>query len=45
MKSHCTAYNATQSYERPSIEVVAARVELGFGQSYSQQEPSPWEDM
>ena len=41
MKSNC----ATQSYAQPTIEIVGARVESGFGQSYSQQEPSPWEDM
>ena len=36
---------APHYYTQPSIEVVRVDVESGFGDSYSQQEPSPWDDM
>ena len=32
-------------YTQPTFEIVEVRVEEGFKQSDSQQEPSPWEDM
>ena len=32
-------------YTQPTIEFVEVEVEAGFELSYSQQEPSPWEDM
>ena len=35
----------SKDYAQPMIEVVKIEVEMGFGQSNSQQEPSPWEDM
>ncbi len=35
----------TQDYSQPLLEVVMVEVEVGFRQSDSQQEPSPWDDM
>ena len=33
-------------YKSPEVEVVEVAIEAGFAVSdYSQQEPSPWEDM
>lgn len=33
-------------YQSPEMEIIAVAIELGFATSdYSQQEPSPWEDM
>ena len=34
-----------QDYRRPTIDVVMVEVEAGYELSFSQQEPSPWEDM
>ena len=34
-----------QEYVHPSLEVVLVEVEVGFRESNSQQEPSPWDDM
>ena len=34
-----------QEYVHPSLEVVQVEVEVGFRESNSQQEPSPWDDM
>lgn len=33
-------------YQSPELEVIEVAIEAGFAASdYSQQEPSPWEDM
>ena len=37
--------NNSQNYTQPTIEVAMVEVEAGFEFSYSQQVPSPWEDM
>ena len=37
--------NISPCYASPFIEVVEVEVEIGFRESNSQQEPSPWEDM
>ena len=34
-----------QEYVHPSLEVMMVEVEVGFRESNSQQEPSPWDDM
>jgi hypothetical protein len=45
MKRFCIEHQAVQSYVQPSLEVVLVEVEVGFRESDSQQEPSPWDDM
>lgn len=35
----------SKDYKQPTIDVIMVAVEEGFELSYSQQEPSPWEDM
>ena len=32
-------------YTAPEVEIIDVVIEQGIAQSYSQQEPSPWEDM
>ena len=33
-------------YQSPEVEIIEVAIESGFAASdYSQQEPSPWEDM
>lgn len=34
-----------KDYIQPAIDFVVVAVEVGFQQSNSQQQPSPWEDM
>ena len=31
--------------QSPEVEILDVAIEQGFALSYSQQEPSPWEDM
>lgn len=36
----------TTIYQSPEVEIIEVAIESGFAVSdYSQQEPSPWEDM
>lgn len=35
----------TTIYQSPKVEIIDVAIEQGFALSYSQQEPSPWEDM
>lgn len=35
----------TTIYQSPEVEILDVAIEQGFALSYSQQEPSPWEDM
>lgn len=35
----------TTIYQSPEVEILDVAIEQGFTLSYSQQEPSPWEDM
>ena len=39
------AYDAASNYEKPLVKLLNVRIEFGFAISYSQQEPSPWDDM
>ena len=45
MKKFCMEHRTMQSYVQPLLEVVLVEVEVGFRESNSQQEPSPWDDM
>lgn len=35
----------TTIYQSPEVEILDVAIEQGIAQSYSRQEPSPWEDM
>lgn len=35
----------TTIYQSPEVEILDVAIEQGFALSYSDQEPSPWEDM
>ena len=34
-----------RDYIQPTIDLIMVEVEAGYQLSFSQQEPSPWEDM